>query len=178
LPLIGEGASFRSAKAGVFKRQSGAVASSENTDGFGIDGGLSEAIGASLLDRKDNVIASLGTCIFLRYECAGKPKCQQQCAHFLINNGKGTEFTNYGHHAARFADDADEFMAAAGHYGNRSPILVRNYIEALGFKYMSATSKEEFELVHEKFRMPEVGNAPMLLELFAPGTRKARLWRR
>ena len=35
-------------------------------------------------------------------------------------------------------------MAAAGHYGNKSPQLVKHYAEDLGYKYITASSKEEF----------------------------------
>lgn len=54
----------------------------------------------------------------------------------MVNNGKGTEFRQYNHHASYFGDSADEFVAAAGHYGNQSPKLVKHYAEDLGFEYL------------------------------------------
>ena len=49
----------------------------------------------------------------------------------LVNNGKGTEFRNYMHPGAAFGEAADDYIAAAGHYGNKSRQLVRHYAEDL-----------------------------------------------
>ena len=84
----------------------------------------------------------------------------------LINNGRGTEFTNYGHMGHAFGEDADPFIAAAGHYGNKSHKLVKHYAEDLGFKYISASNKEEFMSVYEEFVSPEQQPQPMLFEVF------------
>ena len=62
----------------------------------------------------------------------------------LVNNGKGTEFRNFNHPGAAFGEDADWFIAAAGHYGNKSPALVKHYAEDLGFEYLTASNKEEY----------------------------------
>jgi len=84
----------------------------------------------------------------------------------LINNGRGTEFRNYDHPGARFGEDADEFIAAAGHYGKQSRDLVRHYAEDLGFKYLSAKNKEEFQSAKGEFLSTEIGNVPILFECF------------
>ena len=69
--------------------------------------------------------------------------------------------------ASMFEDeDADKYIAAAGHYGNMSPNLVRHYAEDLGFEYMTASSKKEFEKVCERFLTPEMTDKPMLFEIF------------
>ena len=47
----------------------------------------------------------------------------------LINNGKGNEFRNYGHYCYILGEDADEYVAAARHYGNKSTVLVKHYAE-------------------------------------------------
>lgn len=62
----------------------------------------------------------------------------------LINNGRGQEFRNYTHPAAIFGNDADKFVAAGGHFGNMSKKLVHDYAIDLGFEYLSASNKEEF----------------------------------
>ena len=36
------------------------------------------------------------------------------------------------------------YIAAAGHYGNQSRTLVRDYAKNLGINYLSASSKEDF----------------------------------
>lgn len=84
----------------------------------------------------------------------------------LINNGKGTEFRNYNHPGAAFGEEADLFIAAGGHYGNKSHKLVKHYAEDLGYKYMSANSKEEFLAVIDSFVSPQLTDKPMLLEVF------------
>ena len=84
----------------------------------------------------------------------------------LINNGKGTEFRHYTHPASMFGEDADKYVAAAGHYGNKSRDLVRHYSEDIGFNYISASSKEEFMNVYKEFIDEECKDAPVLFEVF------------
>lgn len=61
-----------------------------------------------------------------------------------MDNGLETEFRNYEHPAASFGEDADPYMAAAGHYGNKSSELVKHYATDLGFEYMSESTKDEY----------------------------------
>ena len=84
----------------------------------------------------------------------------------VINNGKGTEFRNYSHMASQFGEKADEYIAAAGHYGNKSKKLIKNYCESLGFKYISATSKQEFIKQIDYFLSTENYNYPIVFEVF------------
>lgn len=62
----------------------------------------------------------------------------------VVNNGRGQEFRNYSHNAAAFGEDADIYIAAAGHYGNKSEKVLKHYGEDLGFEYLCAKNKEEF----------------------------------
>ena len=57
-------------------------------------------------------------------------------------------------------------MAAAGHYGAKSPVLVKHFSEDLGFQYISAMNKEEFLLALDIFTNPNLTDRPMLLEVF------------
>ena len=57
-------------------------------------------------------------------------------------------------------------VAAAGHYGNKSPRLVRDYATDLGYEYLTASNKEEFIKVIDRFLTPEITDKPMLLEVF------------
>ena len=84
----------------------------------------------------------------------------------LVNNGKGTEFRNYNHPGATFGDEADKFIAAAGHYGNKSHTLVRHYAEDLGYEYLSASNKEEFNAVYKHFITSELTEHSMIFEVF------------
>ena len=83
-----------------------------------------------------------------------------------MNNGKGTEFRNYMHPGAAFGEEADKFIAAAGHYGNKSHQLVRHYAEDLGYEYLSANSKEEYLRHLDHFLSSQMTDRPMLFEVF------------
>ena len=76
------------------------------------------------------------------------------------------EFTNYGHPAHLFEEDAFPYIAAAGHFGNQSHTLVKGYAESLGFIYMSADSKNEFINKYPDFVSTSNMDAPILFEVF------------
>ena len=44
--------------------------------------------------------------------------------------------------------------------------MVKHYAEDLGFKYLSASNKEEFEKNVKEFVSPEIGDKPLLVEIF------------
>ena len=70
------------------------------------------------------------------------------------------------HPGAAFGEEADKFIAAGGHYGNKSHQLVRHYAEDLGYEYLSANTKEEYLQNLERFLTPEITDRPMLFEVF------------
>lgn len=84
----------------------------------------------------------------------------------LINNGKGNEFRNYNHPCYFLGEEADKYVAAAGHYGNMSRKLVKDYATDLGYEYLTANNKNEFNELVNKFLTPEITDKPMLLEVF------------
>jgi len=138
-----------------------------NTGGFGIDGGMSTMIGASVSAPNElffGVFGDLG--FFYDMNVLGNREVLNNIRILLINNGKGAEFKNYFHDAAKFGDDADKFVAAAGHYGNKSPQLVRHYSEDLGYTYFSANTKDEFLEHLEDFVSPKILDKPVLFEVF------------
>ena len=57
-------------------------------------------------------------------------------------------------------------MAAAGHFGNKSFDLLKHYATDLGYEYLSASNKEEFLKVVDRFLTPEITDKPMILEAF------------
>lgn len=151
------------------------VTSASNVGGFGIDGALSTVLGASFFDRRKLYYLVVGDlAFFYDMNAIGNRHVGPNLRILMINNGKGTEFKNYGHHAARFGEDAEDFMAATGHFGNRSPVLVKAYAEALGFEYLSARSKAEFEQVYERFLTPGVTDRPMVFEVFTDSDEESR----
>lgn len=150
------------------------VSSASNTGGFGIDGGLSSLIGASLFNKSKLYYCVIGDlAFFYDMNALGNRHVGNNLRIMLVNNGKGTEFRNYNHHAARFEESADEFMAAAGHFGKKSHTLVKGYAEALGFDYISASNKNEFEQVYERFLDPRIGDRPILFEVFTDSEKES-----
>lgn len=137
------------------------------TGGFGIDGCMSAMIGGSMVfPNKLHFLVIGDLAFFYDLNSLGNRHIGANVRILLINNGKGTEFRNYNHPAARFGDEADRFMAAAGHFGNKSKSLVRHYAEDLGFEYMQASTKEEFLDQIDHFLTPSLTKCPMLLEVF------------
>lgn len=137
-----------------------------NTGGFGIDGILSTAIGAALASPDKLVFCVIGDlAFFYDMNSLGNHYLPKNLRILLINNGVGVEFKNYNHYAAKFGDDADEYIAAARHYGNKSTELVKHYSQDLGFEYMSASNKDEF-LVNVKNLVKDDRKKPIILEAF------------
>lgn len=138
-----------------------------NTGGFGIDGILSTAIGASLGNLKKTVFCVIGDlAFFYDLNSLGNRHIQNNIRILLINNGRGTEFRNYNHIGAQFGDGADEYIAAAGHYGQQSRNLIRHYATDMGFEYLSAENKEEYLEHLERFVSPEEWDKPIVFEVF------------
>lgn len=138
-----------------------------NTGGFGIDGGISSLLGAALADDSRLFFGVIGDlAFFYDMNACGNHYLGKNIRLLLINNGVGTEFKNYNHKAAKFGKDADAYMAAAGHFGNKSRTLVKHYAEDLGFEYMSAENKEEFLANMQRWLEPTVIEQPMLFEVF------------
>lgn len=138
-----------------------------NTGGFGIDGYISSMIGASLVHPDKLYFCVAGDlAFFYDMNVLGNRHVGRNVRILLVNNGKGTEFRNYMHPGAAFGEEADKFIAAAGHYGNKSHLLVRHYAEDLGYEYLSANSKEEYLQNLERFLTPEITDRPMLFEVF------------
>lgn len=138
-----------------------------NTGGFGIDGCMSSLIGASLASPEKLFFGVIGDlAFFYDFNSLGNRHVGPNLRILVINNGVGTEFKNYSHKAARFGQEADAYMAARGHYGNRSHELLKHYAQDLGFEYMSASNKQEYLANLDRFITPEHTEKPMLFEVF------------
>lgn len=137
-----------------------------NVGGFGIDGGMSTLIGATLVNPHRLYFGVFGDlAFFYDMNVLGNRHVGNNVRIMLVNNGKGNEFRLSMHPCNQFGDDADAFMAAAGHYGNKSKNLVKHYAEDLGYKYISASSKEEFQEVIDVFVNPEIKQS-VIFEVF------------
>ena len=138
-----------------------------NTGGFGIDGILSASIGSSLCHEDTLVYCILGDlAFFYDMNSLGNRHVKNNLRILLINNGKGTEFRNYNHRCARFGEDADLFMAAGGHNGNKSDTLVRHYAEDLGFDYIAIHDKEDSKQAINYLTDSKTHTKPLIIEAF------------
>lgn len=138
-----------------------------NVGGFGIDGGLSTMIGASFVQPEKVFIGVFGDlAFFYDLNVIGNRHVGNNVRILLINNGKGNEFRNYNHPCYFLGEEADLYVAAAGHYGNMSNKLVKDYATDLGYEYLTASNKNEFNAVIDRFITLEVTDKPMILEVF------------
>ena len=138
-----------------------------NTGGFGIDGLLSTTIGAALANPNSIHYVVLGDlAFFYDLNSLGNRHLPNNFRIILVNNGRGVEFRNYRHPSAEFGEDADPFMAAAGHFGNQSFELVKHYATDLGFNYYCASNKDEFKNIENHLISPEFTDKPVLVEVF------------
>jgi len=143
------------------------VESKSNVGGFGIDGSVSSLVGASLAKKDRLYFGIIGDlAFFYDMNSLGNRYVGNNLRILLVNNGKGTEFRNFNHPAASFGESADKFIAAGGHFGNKSHTLVKNYSESLGFEYLSASNKAEFGQVYERFLTDQMLDKSILLEVF------------
>ncbi len=143
------------------------IQASCNVGGFGIDGACSTLIGASFADTNILHFLCVGDlAFFYDLNAIGNRHVGNNVRIILINNGRGVEFRKKDHPGYRFGKDADLFMAAAGHYGCQSKDLVKHYASDLGFEYLAASTKEEFDEVVERLLVPSLTEKPMLLEVF------------
>lgn len=153
----------------MFKLPEG-IETASNVGGFGIDGGLSSLIGASLVHKDKLYFGAFGDlAFFYDMNSLGNRHVGNNIRILLVNNGCGTEFKLRTHPCYAFGEEANAFMAAAGHYGNKSKNLVRHYAEDLGFKYLTASSKEEYNAVIDEFVNPEISSS-ILFEIFTDYT--------
>lgn len=143
------------------------VTSRCNVGGFGIDGGVSALIGASLVHPEKLFIGVFGDlAFFYDMNVIGNRHIGSNVRILLINNGKGNEFRNYNHPCYFLGNAAEEYIAAASHFGNKSNTLVKHYAVDLGYEYMSAQNKEEFLTSLPRFTTTAISEKPIIFEVF------------
>lgn len=139
-----------------------------NTGGFGIDGGISSLIGASIVNQKSLFFGVFGDLLFFYdMNSLGNRDIKSNLRIIVINNGLGQEFKNVSFPGSLLlGEDIDKFTAAKGHFACQSKTLVKDYAENLGFEYLTASNKEEFAKVYKRFITKELIERPMLFEIF------------
>jgi len=158
---------FNSLRSWNFFELDPSIQSSCNVGGFGIDGALSTLIGASLANpEKLHYLAVGDLAFFYDLNALGNRHIGNNVRILLVNNGRGIEFRKKDHPGYAFGESADMYISAGGHYGNMSKSLVKNYAENLGFEYITASNKDEFEALSARFVSEEQTDKPMLFEIF------------
>ena len=139
-----------------------------NTGGFGIDGGISSLIGASMVNKQSLFFGVFGDLLFFYdMNSLGNRDIKPNLRIIVINNGLGQEFKNVSFPGSLLlGEDIDKFTAAKGHFACQSRTLVKDYAENLGFEYLTASNKEEFAEVYKRFITKEPTERPMLFEIF------------
>lgn len=138
-----------------------------NTGGFGIDGIISTLIGASIYNQQKLYYAVLGDLsFFYDMNSIGNRHISNNVRIMVINNGKGVEFRLINHNGSMFGEDTDKYIAAGGHFGNKSPQVLKHLAIDWGYEYLSASTKEEFLSVIEKFTNPMITDKPIIFECF------------
>ena len=137
-----------------------------NVGGFGIDGGTSSLIGASLMDSEKKYFGVFGDLsFFYDLNALGSRHLGNNVRILLVNNGEGGEFSVPGNISDRCGERVHDFIAAKGHFGRQSRELVKHLALDFGFTYLSASNKDEFALVAAEF-VGDDASKPILLECF------------
>ena len=142
------------------------IISSCNVGGFGIDGILSTLIGASLAEPQKLYFGILGDlAFFYDINALGNRHIGNNLRILLVNNGCGGEFNMYNHPGSQFGEDTNCYIGAGGHFGKKSPDLVKHFAQDLGFTYLTASNKEEFIKSVPQF-LASAMNKPIIFECF------------
>ena len=137
-----------------------------NVGGFGIDGCVSTMIGASLVSPKKTFFGVFGDlAFFYDLNSLGNRHIGPNLRILVVNNGCGGEFILHNNPANDCGVVVEDYIAAGRHFGNKSTVLLKNFASDIGFDYLSASSKEEFEYAIDVF-VNQNSSKPILFECF------------
>lgn len=146
-----------------------------NVGGYGIDGCVSSLIGASFIHPEKLYFGVFGDlAFFYDLNSLGNRDIKSNVRILIINNGLGGEFKNYFSPANDFGAESNLYVCAEGHYGHKSRDLIKHYCQDLGFEYLSASTKAEFEMAYKTFVDPAVKEKPLLFEVFTDSLEDSR----
>ncbi len=138
-----------------------------NDGAMGIDGQVSALVGESLASPNRLHLGVVGDLTFFYdMNCLGNRHIGNNFRLMVINNGIGAEFKIYTHPAYAFGEEANSYMAACGHFGDKSNELLCHYAEDLGYEYLTASTKEEYLEVMCRFLDPSLTENPIIFEVF------------
>lgn len=143
----------------------GSIDCISNVGGFGIDGPVSTLAGQSMADDRRLYFGVVGDlAFFYDMNILGNRHLKNNLRLLVVNNGLGVEFRLDASLSSRLsAEEINRFIAARGHNGS-----VKAWAEAMGFLYMSAQSKEEFDAQADAFCHADVRHfdRPVVFEVF------------
>ncbi len=125
-----------------------------NVAAFGIDGCMSVLLGQSVVSDKLCFLVIGDLAFFYDMNSLGIRHLKNNIRILLVNNGCGAEFK-----LSAMKIDTDSYIAAAGHYGS-----AKAWAESNGFKYMQASTKDEF--LSQKDLFTKEGDMPIVFEVF------------
>lgn len=138
-----------------------------NQGGFGIDGNMSSLIGASLVHPDKLYFGVVGDLsFFYDLNSLGNRHIKPNIRILLINNSLGAEFHLFKQLNSIYVNGVEKYISGGGHFGRQSPVLVKNYVQALGFDYLTASNKDEFQEAVKRFVSKERYDKPLVFEVF------------
>ena len=146
-----------------------------NVGGFGIDGCTSSLIGASLADKNKLYFLITGDlAFFYDLNVIGNRHIGPNVRILLVNTGNGAEFLHF--QSPVYEVGVKPYIAAEGHFGNKSKTFVKEMAFSLGFDYFSANDKSSFNLIKEQFVSEKLGTKPMIFEVFTDADSQSKAW--
>lgn len=146
-----------------------------NVGGFGIDGCTSSLIGASTVNRNKLYYLITGDlAFFYDLNAIGNRHIGFNVRILLVNSGNGAEFLHF--QSPEYEVGVKPYIAAEGHFGNKSHKFVKAVAESLGFNYYAVNNKEEFKKISPIFTDEKIGKAPMLVEAFIDAEKQSEAW--
>lgn len=146
-----------------------------NVGGFGIDGCTSSLVGASLANKNKLYYLVTGDlAFFYDLNAIGNRHIGPNIRILLVNTGNGAEFLHF--QSPEYEVGVKPYIAAEGHFGNKSHKFVKAMVESLGFDYYAVNNKEEFLKISSTFTDEKIGKAPMLVEAFIDAEKQSDAW--
>lgn len=158
-----------SIRAWNFFRLPNGVKSRFNSGCRGIDGCVSALVGASLSNPNRLFFGVVGDLTFFYdMNALGNRHIHSNVRLMVVNNDGGNIFRHNGHATQVWLgyENTNKYVAAGGHFGKQSHALLKHYAEDLGFEYLTASNKDEFEINLQKFVSPSMRSKPMIFEVF------------
>lgn len=138
-----------------------------NEGGFGIDGNMSTLIGASFVNQQKLYFCVVGDLsFFYDMNVLGNRHVGNNVRILIINNGLGCEFRLFNQVGNILGKETDSYISAGGHFGNKSPNIIKDLANNWGYEYLCAIDKETFQNAAPRFVESSLTDKPMIFEVF------------